>query len=130
MAGASSDHLEAAWGNAVLRNTPYSSPATVYLALHTASPGETGSGAEVSGSGYARQSVAFGAPTDGVFTNSAQKTFTAAGGNFGTVTHIGIWDNSSGGNLLYYGALTTPKTVKDGDSIVFAATTGIVITIT
>ena len=104
----------------VLRNTAYTSPSTVHLSLHTANPAEDASGTEVSGSGYGRQPIAFGAHSDGACSNSAVEEFTASGGSFGTVTHFGIFDASSSGNLLYYGALTASKVVADGDTLKFA----------
>ena len=54
-----SDYLEGAVLDATLRNTSYSSPSTVYLALFTSDPTDAGSGTECSGTNYARQSVAF-----------------------------------------------------------------------
>ena len=98
-------------------------PTNWYVALYTAAPSDSGGGTEVSGAGYARQSVAFDAATTpgGTTSNSADVSFTAAGGNYGTVTHLGIFDASSSGNLLWHGALTADKTVEDGDTITFTA---------
>lgn len=117
---AKSNYLEGKLIEHVLRNVSYTSPSTVYLSLHTADPTEAGSGAEVSGNGYGRQPIAFGAHSDGACSNSAVEEFTASGGSFGTVTHFGIFDASSSGNLLYYGALTASKVVADGDTLKFA----------
>ena len=110
-----SNYLENALINATLRNTTYTSPATVYLGLYTSDPGEGNTGTEVSGTSYARQSITFGAPSDGVSTNSAAIEFPQAGGSWGTVTHVGILDASSSGNLLYYTALDASKTISTGD---------------
>ena len=110
-----SNYLETALINATLRNTSYTSPATVYVGLHTADPTDAGSGTEVSGGSYARTSVTFGAPSNGTSTNSAAVEFPQATGNWGTVSHIGIWDASSTGNLLYHTALDTSKTIETGD---------------
>ena len=118
---AKSNYLEGKLIEHVLRNTAYTSPSTVHLSLHTANPAEDASGTEVSGSGYGRQPIAFGAHSDGACSNSAVEEFTASGGSFGTVTHFGIFDASSSGNLLYYGALTASKVVADGDTLKFAA---------
>lgn len=115
------NYLENALLNVVLRNTAYTTPTTVYIALHTADPTETGATGELSvANGYARESVAFGAPTDGVATNSGAVTFTAAGGNWGSITHFTIWDASSAGNCLLFSPLDTSRTVNDGDSLEFA----------
>lgn len=117
---AKSNYLEGKLIEHVLRNTAYTSPSTVHLSLHTANPAEDASGAEVSGNGYSRQPITFGAHSDGACANSSEETFTASGGSFGTVSHFGIFDASSSGNLLYYGALTASKVVADGDSLKFA----------
>ena len=110
-----STYLENALINATLRNTSYTSVATVYVGLHTADPTDAGTGTEVSGGSYARTAVTFGAPSDGVSTNSATVEFPQATANWGTVSHIGIWDASSTGNLLYHTALDTSKTIETGD---------------
>jgi hypothetical protein len=70
-----SNYLENALINAVLRNTTYTSPATVYVSLYTSDPTDADSGTEVSGGSYARTAVTFGAPSNGVSTNSADVTF-------------------------------------------------------
>jgi hypothetical protein len=116
------DYLEGALIDHVLRNTAMTSPTTVYVSLHTASPTETGAVGELAvANGYARVSVTFGADTDGVSTNSGAVTFTASGGNWGSITHFAIWDASSAGNSLLWSALDTSRTVNDGDSLEFAS---------
>ena len=119
-----SNYLENALINAVLRNTTYTSPATVYVSLYTSDPTDADSGTEVStsGTGYARTAVTFGAPSNGVSTNSADVTFTTATASWGTVTHIGIHDASTSGNLLFHTPLDTSKTIDSGD--IFKITTG------
>jgi len=110
-----SNYLENALINATLRNTSYTTPTTVYLALYTADPTDADSGTEVSGTSYARQSITFGAPSNGVSTNSAAIEFPQAGGSWGTVTHVGIRDASTSGNLLFHTALDASKTIATGD---------------
>ncbi len=110
-----SNYLENALVNATLRNTAYTSPSAVYLALYTADPTDADSGTEVSGTSYARQAITFGAPSNGVSTNSAAIEFPQAGGSWGTVTHVGIRDASTAGNLLYHTALDASKTIATGD---------------
>lgn len=112
---AMSNYLENALINATLRNTSYTSPSTVYVALFTSDPTDAGSGTECSGSGYARQSATFGAPSNGVSSISADVEFPQATGAWVTITHFGIFDASSSGNLLYHGALTASKTIATGD---------------
>jgi len=119
-----SNYLENALINAVLRNTSYTSPATVYVSLYTSDPTDADSGTEVStsGTGYARTAVTFGAPSNGVSTNSADVTFPTATASWGTVTHIGIHDASTSGNLLFHTPLDTSKTIDSGD--IFKITSG------
>jgi hypothetical protein len=110
-----SNYLETALVNATLRNTSYTSPATVYAALFTTDPTDAGSGTEVSGGSYARTSITFGSPSNGVTTNSADVTFPTCTVAWGTVTHMGIYDASTSGNLLYHTPLDASKTVDSGD---------------
>jgi hypothetical protein len=117
-----SNYLENALINATLRNTSYTSPAAVYVGLYTDDPGEGNTGTEVSGGSYARTSVTFGAPSNGVSTNSAAVTFPTATGTWGTVTHIGILDASTSGNLLYHTPLDSSKSIASGD--VFTISSG------
>ena len=117
-----SNYLENAIINATLRATTYTSPATVYVSLWTTDPTDAGSGTEVSGGSYARTSVTFGAPSNGVSTNSAAVEFPQATASWGTIGYIGINDASTSGNLLYHTALDTSKTIASGD--IFKITTG------
>jgi hypothetical protein len=110
-----SNYLENALINATLRNTSYTSPTTVYLGLYTSDPTDADSGTEVTGNAYARQAITFGAPSNGVTTNTAAIEFPQATGSWGTVTHIGIEDALTGGNLLYHSPLDASKTIATGD---------------
>jgi hypothetical protein len=117
---AMSNYLETALINATLRNTSYTSPSVVYAALFTSDPTDAGTGTEVSGGSYTRKSITFGAPSNGASTNSAAVEFDQATGSWGTITHFGIYDASTSGNLLYHGALTTSKTIDSGDVFKFS----------
>ena len=110
-----SNYLENALINATLRNTSYTSPATVYLALYTTDPTDADAGTEVSGNAYVRQAITFGAPSNGVSTNSAAIEFPQATGSWGTVAYIGIRDASTSGNLLFHSPLDASKTIATGD---------------
>jgi len=112
---AMSNYLENALVNATLRNTTYTSPATVYVGLYTSDPTDAGTGTEVSGGSYARQSAAFAAPSNGASATSADVTFPQATGNWGTIAYFGILDAASSGNLMYHGALDTSKVIETGD---------------
>jgi hypothetical protein len=117
-----STYLENALINATLRNTTYTSVATVYVSLWTSDPTDAGSGTEVSGGSYARQAVTFAAPSSGVSLNSADVTFPTATGSWGTVGWIGINDAATSGNLLYHTPLDVAKAITTGD--VFKIATG------
>lgn len=119
---AMSDFLENALINATLRNTTYTSPADVYVGLFTSNPTDDGSGTEVSGGSYAREIATFAAPTNGASSTNADVQFTQATDNWGTVTHFGIFDALTSGNLLYHGVLTSSKNIETGD--VFKIATG------
>ena len=110
-----SNYLENALINATLRNTTFTSPTTVYAGLFTSDPTEAGTGTEVSGGSYARKSATFAAPSNGVSATSADVTFDQATASWGTITHIGIWDALTTGNMLYHTPLTTSKTIDSGD---------------
>lgn len=89
-------------------------PTAWHLALYTAAPDDTGGGTEVSGSAYARQSVTF-TISGNTASNTSALEFPTATGSYGTVTHVGVFDASSGGNLIAYAALTTSKAIDTGD---------------
>tara|TARA_R110002012_G_scaffold3575_8_gene16813 strand:+ start:1123 stop:1509 length:387 start_codon:yes stop_codon:yes gene_type:complete len=116
-----SNYLENALINHTLRNSALSAPSAVYVSLHTANPDEDASGSELSGSAYARQAATFASPSNGVSTTSGDINFPQATGSWGTVSHIGIWDASSSGNMLYYTALDASKTIATGDILKIAA---------
>lgn len=113
-----SNYLENAILNHFFRNTSTTSPTTVYIALYTSDPTDADTGTEVSGGSYARQAVTFSAPSNGVISNSSTITFPVATANWGTITHFGIRDASTGGNLLVYGAFETAKTINAGDQLI------------
>ena len=118
---AMSDYLERSLLDHTLGTAAFTHPSTVFLSLHTTSPADDASGAEVSGGSYARQAVTFTAAsgTGGSTSNSSAEEFTNMPAV--TVSHIGIWDSLSTGNLLYHGALSASKTVASGDTISVAA---------
>lgn len=117
---AASDYLEDKLLDHVLGNTAFGQPSNIYLALFTADTGlEANSpSAEISTSGtaYGRQSVSFAASSSGSASTSATVTFSAATANWGTVTHVAVMDASTSGNVLFYGAVTTSKTIESGDT--------------
>lgn len=117
--------------DALMRAQAIGTPATWYVGLFTAAPSDTGGGTEVSGGNYARVAVTAGltqwagtqgagtttasSGTNGTTSNNAAITFPAPTASWGTVTHVGIFDASTAGNLWVYTALTASKTVNNGD---------------
>jgi|TARA_R100001463_G_scaffold131054_1_gene190843 hypothetical protein len=118
---AMSDYLENEILDHILGTGAYTMPSTVYVGLSTGSFNDDNSGTELSGSGYARQSIAFNAASSGTADNSGAVDFPAATGSWGTVSHFGLFDASTSGNLLIHGALTASKTVATGDILRIAA---------
>ena len=129
-----SDYLENALLDHVLSNTAMTSPTTVYVGLFTSDPSlgstdellEAGTfTTEVSGNGYARKAVSFGAASGGSATSDANVTFDpASGGDWGEITHIAIVSSATGGagECYFFGRLQTAKNIQDGDT--FQITSG------
>lgn len=118
---AMSDYLENKVLDHVLGTTSYTMPATVYIGLSTGSFADDNSGTELTGNGYARQSIAFDAAASGTTDNTSAVDFPTATGSWGTVSHYGLFDASTGGNLLIHGAFTASKAVASGDILRIAA---------
>jgi hypothetical protein len=98
----------------VFDNTAYTSPTTVYVGLFTTDPTDAGSGTEVSGGSYARQSASFTVSGNAATTDAAIE-FPTATASWGSITHIGIFDALTSGNLLAHSSLTAAKTIESGD---------------
>lgn len=133
-----SNWLSAALLNATLRNTAFSSPATVYLALYTSDPTPADTGTEVTGGGYKRMPITFAAPfieqvrfdKNGqtvtvpmqTVKNAADVEFPIATADWGLVSHIGLRTAATGGNLLFSSAIKdangnpNPRTIQKGDN--------------
>jgi len=114
-----SDYLENAVLNYVFRNTGTPTTATVYLALYTVAPTDAGGGTQVTGGGYARQAITFGASSGGAIANTSAVAFTASGAAYGDVLAVGVFDALTAGNLLAWDAITS-ATIGDGDTLNFA----------
>lgn len=97
----------------VLRGVSYTPPTKVYLALYTTNPTASGTGTEVSadGTNYARQEIAFDEATAQATSNTAAIEFPKALTGWGNITHWGLKDASTTGNLLYFGVFTAPITI-------------------
>ncbi len=130
MADAMSDYLEEALMKAVFCNTAFSSPANIYVALFTVAPTDAGGGTEVptaGGSLYIRQTVntttGWAAPSvvSGGYqtSNAAAIEFPVAGTDWTTIVAVGLFDDVTGGNLLFYGNLTSPQACGIGSQVRF-----------
>lgn len=117
---AMSDYLENKILDHVLGTTAYTAPSTVYIGLATASFADDNSGTELTGNNYSRVSASFDAAASGTTDNSAAIEFAAATGSWGSVSHFGIFDAASSGNLLIHGAFTSAKTISAGDVLKIA----------
>lgn len=102
-----SNYLEENLINLVFRNTAFSTPGTVYVALYSTDPTDADTGTELTGDGYARVAVTMGVPTDGVSLNTADVVFAPATADWAAVTHIGIRDALTAGNLLMHKNITS-----------------------
>ena len=124
---AASNYLENKVLDHVLRVTSYTQPSGLYLALFTNTSGSAAANLEAgtltdetstSGTAYARQAVTFAAASGGSSATNATVTFPTATANWGTITHVAIMDGDTkgAGNVLFYGAVTTSKTIETGDT--------------
>lgn len=136
---AMTDYLENKFADHLFRTTAFTKPTVLAVALYTAAPGETGGGTEVAGGAYARvqnnpldanwngthgNTTGVSSGTGGVVSNAGVLTFPTPTANWGTITHMAILDAATAGNFLVHGALTTAKTVNNGDPApTFPATT-------
>lgn len=120
-----SDYLENKILDHLFNDSAFSAPST-YLFLSTTAPNDDGTNVtEPVGNGYARVQISpadMSAASGGSKTNTAVKTFpTATPSGWGTITHWGLYDASTSGNMLTATALSASKTVSAGDTPSFAA---------
>lgn len=101
---------------------------SLYVALATADPGETGTGSSMSETTYTNYARVAVARSSGGWTisgnsvsNTATITFPTCGTTGATVTHFGICTASTAGDLLFSGALTSSLAVSNGITPTFAA---------
>lgn len=125
------DTVEQALLNHFFTDPTYTPPTTLYLALSSTTPTEAGANfTEPSGGAYARVSTvaadwdAATGTAPATKANGAVKTFPTATADWvaaANLTYFGIFDASTAGNLLCFGALTVAKPVLNGDTASFAA---------
>lgn len=112
-----SDYAENKVLDHLLGVSEFTMPSTVYLALFTSDPTDTGqAGTEVSGGGYVRQAVTASAASGGQSQNSQEVLFPEATEDWGVITHVGIYDSQTGGNMLLHSEVTNPREFLAGDS--------------
>lgn len=100
----------------LLGQSPTAPTTPFALALFTSDPTETGAaGTEVSGGSYARQTIAFTTESGGASSNSAQIDFPAATANWGTISHIGIFDAAGTPVMYWYAPLSASVTINTTD---------------
>lgn len=119
------DYLENGILNA-LRGVTFAAPAKCYLALYINDPGESGkAGTELSYVGYKRMEIEFSVPAasnGGIgIQNLTDITFPTPTAAAGTVTHVGVLDSLSGGNMLARGELIEPLVIGKDQPPVFLA---------
>jgi hypothetical protein len=128
---AASNYLENKVLDHVLKVASYSQPSDLFLGLFTNTSTNAAANLEAgtltdevstAGTAYARRSVAFASASGGSSATNATVTFSAATSNWGTITHVAVMDASTSGNVLFWGAVTTSKTIETGDT--FQVTSG------
>lgn len=116
-----SDYLELKFLDHFTGTASTSAPSAVYLGLSTASLADDASGTELSGNNYTRKAITFASASGGSIASNSAVEFNSATGSWGTVSHWGIWDASSSGNLLFHGAFTASKAIASGDILKVAS---------
>lgn len=132
-----SDFLENKLVDQLFRGQSAPTTSTLHVGLLTAAPSDSGGGTEVSGNNYGRVAVTSSlanwsgtqgsgtttasSGTGGATSNNVAITFPTPSGNWGTVSHFAVYDAATGGNLLFYGALTISKTINENDTVSFPA---------
>ena len=119
MLAVKSNYLRQAVVKAALGEASFPSISNVYLALYTNDPTVSDTGTEVVGGSYARQQLSFASASNGSKVSNTSETFTNMPAT--TVTHWGIRDASSSGNLLYFGAFDIPIQLNAGNNLPIAS---------
>ncbi|WP_027930701.1 phage tail fiber protein [Amycolatopsis thermoflava] len=123
--GLSAANLANAWLNTMRgggAGTNFTAPATLFVQLHTADPGASGT-TSVS-STTTRQALTFAAASGGSMAITGTTQWTNwAGTNGEVVTHISVWSAASAGTFYFSAALTASKTVNTGDTLTLSTLT-------
>ena len=118
---AMSDYLELKFLDHFTGTASTSAPSAVYLGLATGSIGDDASGSELTGNNYSRKAITFASASSGSIASNSAVEFDPASGSWGSVSHWGIFDASSSGNLLFRGSFTSAKTIASGDILKVAS---------
>ena len=118
---AMSDYLELKFLDHFTGTASTTAPSAVYLGLSTGSLADDASGTELSGNNYTRKAITFASASGGSIASNSAVEFNSSTGSWGTVSHWGIWDASSSGNLLFHGAFTASKAIATGDILKVAS---------
>ena len=116
-----SDYLELKFLDHFTGTASTSAPSAVYLGLATGSIGDDASGSELTGNNYSRKAITFASASSGSIASNSAVEFDPATGSWGDVSHWGIFDASSSGNLLFHGSFTSAKTIASGDILKVAS---------
>jgi hypothetical protein len=119
-----SDYAEAATLNWLMNAQAVTRPTAWFVAIHTANPGETGTGELGTTSGYVRKTATFASAVAGTGTsdNTADITFgPATTSNWGVVSGVSVWDATTAGNCLFQGTFATARTININDQLTIAA---------
>lgn len=110
-------YLQARLAEESVGTSDYEAPEETYLGLFTVTPTDVSYGTELAGLGYVRRIIAWGdaSQIDGTMANTSQLLFGPATGPWGILTGIAIFDAEEGGNMLYYGSITNPQNIAEGD---------------
>lgn len=112
-------YLDNLYLDAALRGIPFTPPSQIYVALYTVTPTPIASGVEVSGGGYVRQAVTFSEPENGQLRSVADVVFPVASALWGDIVGFALVDAVSGGNVLYYAGLGSPRQIDVSDQVTF-----------
>jgi hypothetical protein len=137
--GAMSNYLENKVIDWLFRGQSFSPPPSLHVGLLSSAPSDSGGGTEITGNGYARQnlaatlanwagtqsagSITASSGVSGTTSNNVAITFPTPTASWGAVSHFGIFDSATGGNLLFHGPLGIPKTINQGDTVTFPIST-------
>jgi hypothetical protein len=124
------DYLENRLIDHLFRGTTFTKPAALYIALFTSAPSDADVGMEVTGAGYARGAMASidatgkatpggvagaSSGSSGQTSNAIEIGFPIPTASWGTVVAMGVYDTSTGGNLLVWAMLASGRQILNGD---------------